>query len=99
MHTKNSVILTNKPRSTTSNPKQCTADLHKYVRYQSHTPNGSPVIIWKPSVMDLMDVMDGTLFPSVTAKCPQGGHNYMTMVVSCMADFTCQTQLFRGVVM
>ena len=76
MHKKYSVTLTNRPRSTTSNPKQGTMGLHKYVKYQSHIPYGSPVVIYKPSVLDVMDetyVMGGTLFPSVTAKCPPGG--------------------------
>ena len=44
-----SVTLTNRPRSTISNPKQGLTGLHNFVRYQSHTYNGSPLIFWKPS--------------------------------------------------
>ena len=68
MHKKHSVTFTHK--STTSNPKQGTTGLHKYVQYQSHTLNGSPVIIRKPSVTDVTYVTDVTFSPSVTAKCP-----------------------------
>ena len=67
-----SVTLTNSPMSTISNPMQALTGLHKCIQFKSHIPNGSPGIIQKPSVTDVMDVTDKTLFPSVTAKCPKG---------------------------
>ncbi len=79
------VTLKNRPRSTISNPKQGLTGLHNFVRYQSHTYNGSPLIFQKPSGIAELGITDTWIhrhtdtwkIPSNVYASPLGGgHNY-----------------------
>ncbi len=75
MHKKNSVTLTNRPRSTISNPKQGLTDLHKFVRYGSPSCNGSLIIIRKPCGDGITELRNDGNCQYVYAPPLGGGHN------------------------